>query len=329
MNSNSKGRQGFILDVWRVAGLLIALGILVGVFSTLSERFFTFQTLTVIANQIPDLTVLSVGMTLVLICGGIDLSVGSVLALSAAILGFLMTDFEWGFGGAIFGCLLCGAICGSVNGLITVLGKIPSFIVTLGMLEIARGATYWITDSSIHYIGSSVEALSRPITGMFLSPAFFVAISVVVMGQVVLSRTVLGRYWVAIGTNETAVRMSGIDARPYSIFAFVVMGFLCGVAGLMQTSKLASVDPNAAIGLELSAIAACVIGGTSLMGGRGSVLNSFLGVLFIQVLQTGLAQVGATEPSKRLVTGAVIIAAVLLDSFQRRFRLRKLDRGRH
>ena len=123
--------------------------------------------------------------------------------------------------------------------------------------------------------------------------------------------------------------MSGIDARPYSIFAFVVMGFLCGVAGLMQTSKLASVDPNAAIGLELSAIAACVIGGTSLMGGRGSVLNSFLGVLIIQVLQTGLAQVGATEPSKRLVTGAVIIAAVLLDSFQRRFRLRKLDRGRH
>ncbi|MEC8570018.1 MAG: ABC transporter permease, partial [Planctomycetota bacterium] len=135
MDSNSKGRQGFILDVWRVAGLLIALGILVGVFSTLSERFFTFQTLTVIANQIPDLTVLSVGMTLVLICGGIDLSVGSVLALSAAILGFLMTDFEWGFGGAIFGCLLCGALCGLVNGLITVLGKIPSFIVTLGMLE--------------------------------------------------------------------------------------------------------------------------------------------------------------------------------------------------
>ena len=323
MNSNPKGRQGFILDIWRVAGLLVALGILVGVFSTMSDRFLTFQTLTVIANQIPDLTVLSVGMTLVLICGGIDLSVGSVLALSAAVLGL----FEWGFGGAIVGCLLCGAICGLVNGLVAVLGKIPSFIVTLGMLEIARGPTYWLTDASIHYIGSSVEALSRPIKGMFISPAFFVAISVVVIGQLVLSRTVLGRYWVAIGTNETAVRMSGIDARPYSIFAFVVMGFLGGVAGLMQTSKLASVDPNAAIGLELSAIAACVIGGTSLMGGRGSVITTFLGVLIIQVLQTGLAQVGATEPSKRLVTGAVIIAAVLFDSFQRRFRLRKLDRG--
>lgn len=317
------GHRKLWAEILRIAGLSVVLVTLVVVFSTLSDRFFTVQTLAVIANQIPDLTVLAVGMTLILVIGGIDLSVGSVLALSAAVLGFVMTAAQGSFLMAVVACLACGAICGLLNGLVCVLGKIPSFIVTLGMLEIARGFAYLLTDSSIQYLGSSVEFLSRPLTGLFLTPAFFLSMGIVVLGQWVLNRTVLGRYWIAIGTNTEAVRMSGINATPYSIAAFVLMGLLCGLAGLMQVSKLASVDPNAAIGLELSAIAACVIGGTSLMGGRGSVVNSFLGVLIIQVLQTGLAQVGASEPSKRVITGAVIVVAVLVDAMQRNWRKRR------
>jgi ribose transport system permease protein len=317
------GHRKLWSEILRIAGLSVVLVTLVVVFSTLSDRFFTVQTLAVIANQVPDLTVLAVGMTLILVIGGIDLSVGSVLALSAAVLGFVMTGLQGSFLMAVVACLACGAICGLLNGLVCVLGRIPSFIVTLGMLEIARGFAYLLTDSSIQYLGSSVEFLSRPLTGLFFTPAFFLSMAIVILGQWVLSRTVLGRYWVAIGTNTEAVRMSGINATPYSIAAFVLMGLLCGLAGLMQVSKLASVDPNAAIGLELSAIAACVIGGTSLMGGRGSVVNSFLGVLIIQVLQTGLAQVGASEPSKRVITGAVIVVAVLVDAMQRNWSKRR------
>jgi ribose transport system permease protein len=140
----------------------------------------------------------------------------------------------------------------------------------------------------------------------------------VAAGQFVLSRTVFGRYAAAIGTNEEAVRLSGIDPRPVKTAVFAISGLCAGLAGIVYTSRLASADPNAAVGFELQAIAAVVVGGTSLMGGRGSVVGSFLGVLIIAVLGSGLAQVGAQEPTKRLVTGAVIVAAVVIDHFRRR-----------
>jgi ribose transport system permease protein len=130
---------------------------------------------------------------------------------------------------------------------------------------------------------------------------------------------VIGRYWIAIGTNAEAVRMSGIRTAGYSIAAFALSGFFCGLAGLSLTSRLSSADPNAAIGMELSAIAACVIGGTSLMGGRGSVIGSFLGVLIIAVLQTGLAQLGVSDANKQIITGGVIVLAVLLDALRSRW----------
>jgi ribose transport system permease protein len=202
---------------------------------------------------------------------------------------------------------------------ISVGAGIPSFIVTLGMLEIARGFTKVITDSQTKYIGSSVESIGEPLPGILLSPAFLLAIAVVLAGQFLLSRTVFGRYCVAIGTNEEAVRMSGIHSKPYSITVFVISGVLCALAGLTQTSRLSTADPNAAIGIELAAIAACVIGGTSLMGGRGNVINSFLGVLIIAVLQTGLAQLGVSDANKQIITGSVIIVAVLLDAIRIRW----------
>ncbi len=306
-------------SIIQYAGLLIALALLVVVFSLLSENFLQTGTLVTIANQIPDLTLIAVGMTLVLIVGGIDLSVGSVLALSSAVLGTLMVDGQWPLWAAIPVCLLTGVACGLFNGVVSIGAGIPSFIVTLGMLEIARGATKVVTDSQTKYIGSAVESIGEPIAGLQLSPAFLLAVAAVLTGEFVLTRTVFGRYLVAIGTNEEAVRMSGIRSAPYSIAVFAISGLLCGLAGLTHTSRLSSADPNAAIGIELSAIAACVIGGTSLMGGRGSVINSFLGVLIIAVLQTGLAQVGASDPTKQIITGSVIVAAVLLDAVRSRW----------
>jgi ribose transport system permease protein len=306
-------------SIVQYAGLLGALALLVLVFGSLSENFLQIATVVSIANQIPDLALIAVGMTLVLIIGGIDLSVGSVLALSSAVLGTLMVDHQWPLWAAVPLCLLTGAACGLFNGIISVGAGIPSFIVTLGMLEIARGATKVVTDSQTKYIGSAVESIGQPIAGLQLSPAFLLAIAAVLIGEFVLTRTVFGRYLVAIGTNKEAVRMSGIRSSPYSITVFAISGLLCGLAGLAQVSRLSTADPNAAVGIELSAIAACVIGGTSLMGGRGSVISSFLGVLIIAVLQTGLAQIGASDPTKQMITGSVIVAAVLLDAIRGRW----------
>jgi ribose transport system permease protein len=305
-------------------GLLVVLTLLFLVFGTLSDRFFTLRTFTTVANQIPDLAVVAVGMTFVLIASGIDLSVGSVLALSAAFLGVGLTVWDLSFGSAAAMALLAGLVCGLLNGVVSVSFSVPSFIVTLGMLEIARGAAYLVTGSRTAYIGAAIEPVGAPLPGLGLSPAFLAAIVLVIAGELALSRTVFGRYAVAIGTNEEAVRLSGIDPRPTRIAVFALAGLLSGLGGVFHAGRLAAADPNAAVGLELSAIAAVVLGGTSLMGGRGSVVRSFFGVLVIAVLQSGLAQIGASEPAKRVVTGAVIVAAVIADSY-RSSRLREND----
>ncbi len=299
-------------------GLVIVLLLLIGMFSILSNRFLTVGTLRIVANQIPDLTVIAVGMTFVLIVAGIDLSVGSVMAFSAAVLGVAMVDGNWSLPAAAAACLGVGLICGLINGAISVGWRIPSFIVTLGMLEMARGGAYLVTNSQTKYIGARIESLAAPLPGIGFSTAALTAVGVVILGQLVLSCTLLGRYVTAIGHSEQVVRYSGIDPRPAKIAVFAMAGFFAALAGIFQTSRLGSADPNGGIGLELSAIAAVVIGGTSLMGGRGSVINTFLGVLIITVLQTGLAQVGATEPTKRIITGSVIIIAVIADVYRHR-----------
>jgi ribose transport system permease protein len=299
-------------------GLLLVLLALVLLFASLSDRFLTLRTFTTVANQVPDLAVISVGMTFVLIVGGIDLSVGSVLALAASLLGVGLVGWNLSLAAAIGLALAAGLVCGLVNGLVSVGWSIPSFIVTLGMLEVARGAAYLVTDSKTAYIGERIELVGAPLPSLALSPAFLLAAALVISGQVVLSRTVFGRYAVAIGTNEEAVRLSGVDPRPTRIAVFALAGLLSGLGGVFHASRLLAADPNAAVGLELSAIAAVVLGGTSLMGGRGSVVRSFFGVLVIAVLQSGLAQIGASEPVKRVVTGAVIVAAVIADAYRHR-----------
>lgn len=301
------------------AGLLIVLVVLVGFFSLLSDHFLTPLTFRTLANQLPPLVAVSVGMTLVLVGAGIDLSVGSVLAFSGAVLGVVMVDLGAPLAVAAVACLGVGLLCGLVNGLVVVRWAVPPFIVTLGMLEMARGGAYLVTRSQTKYIGGEVGGLAAPLPGIGVSPAFVMAVAVVVAGQLLLSRTLFGRHLVAVGTNLEAVRLAGIDPRRVQVTVFALAGLFSGLGGLFHIAHLESADPNAGLGMELSAIAAVVIGGTSLMGGHGSVVNSFFGVLIIAVLQTGLAQVGASEPTKRVVTGAVIVVAVVADAYRHRF----------
>ncbi|MFM2013824.1 MAG: Ribose transport system permease protein RbsC, partial [Planctomycetota bacterium] len=287
---------GSLRSMGPVAGLLAAILVLVGFFGLFAKNFLSTTTLLTIANNIPDITVIAVGMTLVLIAGGIDLSVGSVMALSASMLGLLMVDWKSPLWLAALGAILLGAFCGGLNGWISAYFRIPAFIVTLGMLEIARGAAYLLTDSTTKYVGSSLGWFSDPIAGLGVSVSFLIAIGVVVLGQWILHQTVLGRSAVAIGTNAESVRMAGVRTTPPLVYLYAICGGLCGLAAMMQSARLSAIDPNSGIGMELSAIAACVIGGTSLRGGQGSVFRTFIGVLIISILQTGLAQMGATDP---------------------------------
>ena len=303
------GEYAAMLGIW--VGLLL-------LFGALTQNFLTARALGTVANRIPTLAVVAAGMTLVLIIGGIDLSVGSVLGLAGSVLGVAMVNWGWPMWAASLLCLAVGLAAGMLNGLVSVRLGIPSFIVTLGMLEIARGLSYLATNSQTKYIGAAVEGLSRPLPMLGFSPAFLLAVMVIIVGQVALSRTIFGRYLIAIGTNEQAVRLAGINPRPPKIAVFALMGLLSGLGAICYTSRLGSSDPNAGVGLELSAIAAVVIGGTSLMGGRGSVVKSFFGVLIIATLEAGLAQVGASEPAKRVITGAVIVIAVILDAWRHR-----------
>ena len=298
--------------------IFLALLFLVAFFAVTADNFLSTGTMAAILTQLPALTVVTIGMTLVLISGGIDLSVGSVVAVSAAVVGVAFTVYELPLALAAALGILAGGCAGLVNGLLGSYLRLPIFIVTLGMLEAGRGMAYMITGSQTMYIGPDIQALSLPISGLGVSPSFLIALSMVILAQIVLTRTVFGRYLIAIGANEQAAKISGIRTEPYLAAVLVISGLLAGLGGLMNAAYLGASDPNAAIGLELSAIAAAVIGGTSLMGGRGSIIGAFIGVLIISVLQTGLAQLGVSEPFKRLITGLVIILAVLLDRWRSR-----------
>jgi ribose transport system permease protein len=270
-----------------------------------------------LANQAPDGLLLATGMTFVILTGGIDLSVGSVLGLSGAVFGELMVKAEAPLLVAVLGAIATGTLCGFTSGWVSVRWRLPSFIVTLAMLEMARGATYLVTNSQTLYLGSAVDAITYNIVGGLGAP-IFLAVAIVTASQLVLRHVVFGRRIFAVGVNAEAARLAGIDPGRVRIAVFAMSGALAGAAAVTQAARLSAADPNAGMGLELEAIAAVVIGGASLTGGRGSVISSALGALVMLVLGAGLAQMGVQEPTRRLVTGAVIVTAAVADQLRRR-----------
>lgn len=310
-------------------GMALALAALIVFFGLVTDHFLTLTNFRTIANQIPPALIISVGMTFVLISGGIDLSVGSVLAVCSAVFGACLLHIDPAgnlsflggaapgavLGLAVAACLAMGLVCGLVNGWIVARWRLPSFIVTLGMLEAARGGAYLVTDSQTQYVGTQIEPLAtRAVLGFSLP--FLAAVLVVAVAHGVLTRTLFGRHIIATGYSEEVARLAGIDTRRIRLVVFALCGALTALAAIGHTIRLSAADPNAGAGFELEAIAAVVIGGTSLSGGRGSVLRSMCGVIIIAVLGSGLAQAGAQEATKRLVTGLVIVAAVILDRYR-------------
>lgn len=302
---------------------LLALALMVLALSLLTDGFLTADNGLNILRQISVNLCLSIGMTLVILSGGIDLSCGAILALAGAVAAGLLrngavvpgTDLllQFTVSGAILAGVLVGAAAGWVNGFVITRFRLPPFVATLGMLSIARGLTMrWTGGFPIAGLG---EGFGRLGTGIFLGipiPIWIMAALTVVF-VVITRRTPFGRHLYAVGGNERAARLTGLGVSRIKVAAYTFAGGLAGVAGLIVTARVDSAQPNAGLGYELDSIAAVVIGGTSLSGGRGSVAGTVLGCLIIGVLNNGLFLLNVSPDWQYVVKGVVIILAVAID----------------
>jgi ribose transport system permease protein len=306
----------------REVGIGLALVLMIVAFSVLAPRFASVENLTNILAQISINTVIAVGMTFVILLGGIDLSVGSVLALATIVGGLVISneDLSPGVGItlSILASTLVGCVCGLFNGVVCERWKIHSFIVTLGMLNIARGAALQISNSRT--IFSFPDAFNDVgSASVFGVPVIFLmALAIVLAGRFVLARTIFGRMIYAIGNNEEAVRLSGHVPALYKVAAFTVCGGMVGLAAIMYMMRLNIASPILGVGFELNAIAAVVIGGTSMSGGKGSMVGTFLGASIIGVLNNGLLLLGIGDFARQIVTGLIIVIAVIIDKYRMR-----------
>ncbi len=307
---------------------IIALLVMCIALSFLSDRFLTADNGWNVMRQISVNMIISVGMTLVILTGGIDLSVGSVLALAGAVTA-LMLKFNAQFNGwnlyvgftllgALAGGTLVGAFLGWFNGFTITRFKVPPFVATLAMLTIARGFTMLLT-GGFPITGFSGE-MSFIGTGWFLGIPMPVWISaIVVLAAVIMTnKTRLGRYIYAIGGNETASKLSGVKIKRIKMIVYSIAGTCAAVGGIIVTSRLDSAQPNAGASFELDSIAAVVIGGTSLSGGRGTIMGTVQGALIIGILNNGLVLLNVSPFWQQVVKGLVILLAVIMEKFNSR-----------
>jgi ribose transport system permease protein len=307
--------------VLREAGIGIALIALIIVFS-FTPHFLSSSNVTNILTQVTINLVLSIGMTFVILIGGIDLSVGSVLSFCAVVAGTVMTLPGLDPAVAVFlatiSAIVAGIGFGLLNGLISAWWAIPSFIVTLGTLNIARGAALQVTNASTIYSFPAAFNAFGSQTFYGIPLLFLIALVLVAIGWFVLTKTVFGRVLYGIGNNEEAARLAGHNVFFYKVAAFTICGVLVGIGAIIYMARLNIASPIIGIGFELNAIAAVIIGGTSLSGGRGSVVGTLLGACIIGVLANGLILLGLSDFMRQMITGFVIILAVILDKYRER-----------
>jgi ribose transport system permease protein len=302
------------------AGIGIILFVLCTLFAFFVPNFASLNNISNIFTQISINTVISTGMTFVILLGGIDLSVGSVLSLCTILAGQTLTNpslpLPVALLGAVGASMACGMACGFLNGFVAERWRVHSFVVTLGMLNIARGAALQISDSrTIFSFPAAFNAFGTMAVGR-VPVIFILAVTGVLLGHFVLKKTVFGRMIHAIGNNEEAVRLCGHNTRLYKVAAFVLCGACVGVAAIMYMLRLNIASPILGVGFELSAIAAVVIGGTSMSGGKGSLIGTLIGAAIIGVLNHGLLLIGMKDFARQMVTGLIIVAAVVLDTYR-------------
>jgi ribose transport system permease protein len=289
-------------------GVLLLLG---AVLSVAADNFLTERNLRNVMWQSTAIGIVAIGQTLVILTAGIDLSVGGIAALSGMVGGKVMVETNVALG--IIVTLAVATLIGTLNGVFVSYGKLAPFIVTLGMLSICTSLTYVISDqASIAGLPDSYRELGRGKIGSW-QYYIFIFIALYALGHVMLTRTRPGRFIYAIGSNEEAARLSGVNVRAFKTMAYIISGFLAGIATIILSGRLGVIDPDSGSGWELQSIAGVVIGGTSLFGGKGSLIGTVIGVFLITVLNNGLNLLRVSPFWQGSAVGAVVILSVLLE----------------
>jgi ribose transport system permease protein len=299
-----------------------ALVILLAFFSLISEPFRTADNYVSILVATAVNGVLAMGVTFVIITGGIDLSVGTTMTFCSVILGLAVTNAGLPLWIGIPAALLAGALVGTTNGILIAKAKIPPFIATLGMLNVTRGLAQILSDVKPIYFEGTPEfydiLMGKWVLG--IPNVVFIMFGAGAIAHLVLTRTTLGRYTFALGSNEEATRLSGVNVDAWKIAVYAVGGLFAGLGGVLIAARMTSAQPSVGMGYELDAIAAAVIGGTSLSGGEGSIVGTIIGAFIISTLTIGLSILGVPDQWKLVITGLVVIGAVYLDIMRRRRR---------
>lgn len=300
-------------------GSLIVLVLLFGIMNPL---FLTPSNLSDILLSTVVIGLLALGATFVIITGGIDLSVGTGMSLTSVIVGVTLTYMGLPLAFGVVAGILAGAVIGLINGLLISYLRIPSFIATLAMMMVAQGLALVISGTKPIYFndtpGFSQLALGKSIPGLIIPNAVFIFFIAAVLAGVVLSKTLIGRYTYSIGSNEQATALSGINVRRWKMWIYTLAGSFTGLAGVVIASRLNSAQPGQGAGYELQAIAAVVIGGTSLQGGKGSIVGTVIGALIMSVLTSGLRIINVPQEWQSVAIGSVILLAVYLDMLRRK-----------
>jgi ribose transport system permease protein len=321
MSGHDKARIKILLN-WLAPflGLILVIA-LFSLMPEVRERFLRPANFKSVATQSVIIALGALGMTFIIISGGIDLSAASNIALSSVVVAYAVNAGAPP-PAALAAGILCGGLVGFVNGgLITTLRLVP-FIVTLGMMGIARGVAKWMAgnqkiDAPLTWINGLMAKSPRP-SWLLLAPGVWLMIVFAVLMAFVLRRTVFGRHVFAIGSNEATARLCGIRTRRAKVLIYSLSGLFCGLAGVMEYSRLTVGDPTVAVGLELDIIAAVVIGGGSLAGGEGSILGTLIGVFIMSFLRNGCTMMGWPNYIQEIIIGAIIVAAVGLDQVRHR-----------
>ncbi|WP_413711364.1 ABC transporter permease [Rhizobium sp. Rhizsp82] len=330
--SNGQKRNTNIVRLILEGRAFFALIVIIAVFSFLSPYYFSLNNFLIMASHVAIFGILAIGMLLVILNGGIDLSVGSTLGLAGCIAGFLMQGVTLSYFGIILyppvwavvvlTCAL-GAVVGAVNGVLVAYLKVPAFVASLGVLYVARGIALLMTNGlTYNNLGGRPELGNTGFDWLGFNRLGGVPIGVIVLAVlaivcgIVLSRTAFGRWLYASGGNERAADLSGVPVKRVKIIVYVLSGVCAAIAGLVLSSQLTSAGPTAGTTYELTAIAAVVIGGAALTGGRGTVRGTMLGAFVIGFLSDGLVIIGVSAYWQTVFTGAVIVLAVLMNSIQ-------------
>lgn len=319
---NIQIKSGALQQVLALASLVV----LILFFTFSSSNFFQFSNIVGILLSTAVIGVLALGSTFVIITGGIDLSVGTVMTLSGVMTGVCITFWGLPVPVGILGGILTGALCGLLSGTAVAKMKIPPFIATLAMMMIAKGLALIISgakpvyfnDAEIFAEVSQGSVLGWLIPGLDIPNAVVIFFIAAVVGYLILSKTIIGRYNFALGSNEEATRLSGVNVGFWKIVIYTLTGAFTGLAGVMMASRLNSANPALGAGYELEAIAAVVIGGTSLSGGKGTIIGTVIGALIMSVLTNGLRILSVPQEWQTVVVGFVIILAVYADILRRR-----------